>query len=110
MQNMQNQQQDQQSMQQQGQMGATQLKDKDMLEDMLTLEKHIAGVYNTGVTEASCQNLRQVLTANMEETLQDQFSTFNEMYQRGFYQVKQANPQDVSTAQQKYQQMQSQMN
>lgn len=109
MHNMQNQQQDQQSMQQ-GQMGINQLKDKDMLEDMLTLQKHVSSVYHTGVTEASCQNLRQVMTTNMEETLQDQFDTFNEMSQRGFYQTKQANQQDISTAQQKFQQMQSQMN
>lgn len=86
------------------------MKDKDMLEDILTIEKHIAGVYNTSITESACQNLRQVLGSNMDETLKDQYDVFNEMSTRGFYQTKPANPQDITTAQQKYQQEQSQLN
>ncbi|SHJ07850.1 spore coat protein [Lutispora thermophila] len=79
-----------------------QLTDQDIMNDLLAMEKQIASAYNTGITEASCQNLRKTLTDNLLDTQQLQYTIFDTMKRKGWYQTKDAQDQDVNNAKSKY--------
>ncbi len=85
------------------------LSEQDILTDLLTLEKQIASSYNTGITEASCVNLRQTLTGSLTNTHTVQYQVFDSMKKHGWYQTKDASDQDVSNAKSKYQQIKNQL-
>lgn len=85
------------------------LGEKEMLNDILNQEKLMASTYTTAITEASCQNLRKVLTKNMQECCEDQYQVFDRMRTLGFYQTKQADATDVEQAKQKFSQVQQQL-
>ena len=83
--------------------------DQDQLTDLLTQEKHMIGTYSAMVAEASCPNLRGVLTNNMSDTVADQYQVFSQMRQRGWYPGKDAPTPEVDAAKQKFTQMKQQM-
>ena len=87
----------------------TQLSEQDMMNDLLTMEKAIISAYNTGITEASCQNLRQTLTNNLVENQQLQYTIFDTMKKKGWYQTKDAQDQDVNNAKNKFTSMKNQL-
>jgi len=95
-------------MQQQQQHQAT-LSEKDLLNDLLNQEKQLISTYSTYISEASCTNLRQVLTDQFNQTVQDQFEVFDHMRKKGYYQTKDAQAQEVQQSKQKFQQMQSEL-
>ncbi len=78
------------------------MSEQDIMNDLLTLEKQISSAYNTGITEASCPNLRQTLTDSLVGIQQMQYSVFDQMRKQGWYQTKDAQAQDVTTAKDKY--------
>ncbi|MCQ1530622.1 spore coat protein [Lutispora saccharofermentans] len=86
-----------------------QLNDQDIMDDLLTMEKQIISAYNTGITESSCQNLRQTLTSNLLETHQLQYTIFDTMKKKGWYQTKDAQDQDVNNAKNKYSNIKNQL-
>jgi spore coat protein CotF len=83
--------------------------EKEILSDLLNTEKQIIGSYATAISESTCANMRQVLMKNAQETIEDQFSLFNVLINKGYYQAKDAPEQDVQQAKQKFQQVQSQL-
>ncbi|MCK9218229.1 MAG: spore coat protein [Firmicutes bacterium] len=85
------------------------LSEQDVMNDLLTMEKQIASAYNTGVTEASCQDLRQTLTDSLVGTQQMQYSVYDTMRKQGWYQTKDAQEQDVTNAKNKYNSMKNQL-
>ncbi len=86
-----------------------QFNDQDIMDDLLTMEKQIISAYNTGITESSCQNLRQTLTSNLLETHQLQHTIFDTMKKKGWYQTKDAQDQDVNNAKNKYSNIKNQL-
>ena len=74
------------------------MSEKELLNDLLNEEKQIVKSYATYVTEASCQNLRQLLIRNMTECSEDQYNIFDQMRQRQMYNQKNAQSQDVTQA------------
>jgi len=89
---------------------AAELNEQESLNDLLNQEKQIATNYATFITEASCQNLRRVLTDNLNSSLNDQFQIYNMMKNKGYYPAKDASGQDVQQAKNKYQQYCNQIN
>lgn len=85
------------------------LSEKDILNDMLLQEKHMSAAYTTYVTEASCPNLRNLLTQNLTDIFSEQFQVFDTMRQKGLYQSKDAPTNEVQQAKQQFQQMWQQM-
>ncbi|WP_026478924.1 spore coat protein [Alkaliphilus transvaalensis] len=85
------------------------LSEKELMNDLLASEKQVCSAYNTGITEASCQNLRQHLTSCLNDTQNIQYQIFDAMQQRGWYQTKKAQTQDVQSAKTKYNQEQNQL-
>jgi len=78
------------------------LSEKELMQDLLASEKQVCSAYNVGITESSCNNLRQHLTNCLNDTQEIQMEIFQAMNKRGWYQTKKAQPQDVQTAKTKY--------
>lgn len=83
--------------------------DEEITIDILTTEKTLAGFYAATACETTCQNLRQVLMDNMVKTVSDQYQVFDQMRQRNWYPVKNAPPQEVQDAKNKFTQMKNQI-
>ena len=86
-----------------------QLTEQEILNDILLQEKHMSSAYSTYVTEASCPNLRNLLTQNLTDIFNEQYQVFDTMRQKGMYQVKDAQTNEVQQAKQQFQQMWQQM-
>lgn len=84
------------------------MSEKELLNDLLNEEKQIVKAYATYVTEASCQNLRQLLIRNMTECSEDQYNIFDQMRQRQMYNPKDAQSQDVTQAKESIQTLKQQ--
>jgi len=72
--------------------------EKDMMTDLLATEKQVITAYSTGITETSCQNLRNTLVNNFKNVQDVQFKVFDAMKQKGWYQTKDAPDQEVQQA------------
>ena len=83
--------------------------EKEMLDDLLNSHKHTAETYTTAITESSCENMRQMLSKNLQQCCQDQYDVFDRMRTMGFYDIKQADTNEVNQATQKYGQIQQQL-
>ncbi|GHV01336.1 hypothetical protein FACS1894211_10840 [Clostridia bacterium] len=78
------------------------LAEKDMLQDILVLEKDMVKTYGHYLIEVSCPNLRNVLTKNLKDNAGDQYQVFAAMTARNYYPVKEAQEQDVQQAKTKF--------
>lgn len=85
------------------------LSDEDMMNDLLSQEKQLVSSYATFLCEASCPNLRNVLTQNMHQIQQDQYQVFDQMRSRGWYTLEASPAPMVNKAKQKMQQTQQQL-
>ena len=85
------------------------LSDQDRLEDMLSQEKYLINAYGTFIPEATCPQLRQVLSSNLSDCIQNQYAVYDQMNQLGMYPVKPAPMQEVDAARQKFMQFRQQM-
>lgn len=74
------------------------LNEKDMMTDLLATEKQVITAYSTGITESSCQNLRNTLVNNFKNAQDIQYKVFDAMKQKGWYQTKDAADQEVQQA------------
>ena len=86
-----------------------QLNDAERLEDLLTQEKYMITAYSSLVPEADAPDLRQVLTENLDQSIQCQYEVFDNMRSRGWYPTKPALEPDVVSAREKFAQMKLQM-
>ena len=69
----------------------TTLCEKDALQDLLLdAEKLLMNYYATALTEGSCRPLRRQILKLYGEHADTQFSVFEQMIQRGYYQVQPA--------------------
>lgn len=74
------------------------LSEQELLADLLNQEKRLVKDYAGNITEASNVTLRRLMTSNMTECSQDQFSIFDQMSQRNMYTTKPAQKQQIKTA------------
>lgn len=77
--------------------------EKEILNDVLASEKQLINAYGTYLAESTCENLRTELTKILNDKQQIQYQVFDTMRQKGWYNVKNANINDVQTATQKFQ-------
>jgi len=85
------------------------LTDQDRMEDLLSQEKYLISSYGTFIPEATCPQLRQVLSANLSDCIQNQYTVFDQMNQMGWYQTKPAGMPEVEAARQKAATLQQQL-
>lgn len=88
---------------------AMNLTEQEIMNDALSSEKQIISAYGTFLAESTCENLRSEMAKIINDKQQIQFEVFDTMKQKGWYNVKNANLNDVQTASQKYQTMQQNM-
>lgn len=72
------------------------LEEKDRLTDSLIMEKYIANGYNCAVIEAANPQLKETFINILRDEYLIQHDIFNEMSNRGWYQVKAANMNDLN--------------
>lgn len=101
---MQNQHQMQQNTNPQGGQQQT-LTDQELAFDLLYQEKALMANISSEVVEGSQSGLRNVLNDMFMQMGQDQLQIFQVMNEKGWYQLKPAQPQDIQAAKQKYQNM-----
>ena len=80
----------------------TPLSDREIMEDVLTSQKHITGVYNTFSNECAHQALRNDFLNILREEHDIQASVYTEMSKRGWYSPPQAQAQMVEQAKTKF--------
>lgn len=73
----------------------TGMSEKDLMQDLLATEKQTISAYSTGITESSCQNLRNTLVDNFKNNQNIQYKLFDAMKQKGWYPTKDAPDCDV---------------
>ena len=83
------------------------MSEKDLLSDLLNQEKQIMSSTATFLQEASCENLRRMLTDQFEQTSRDQFTIFDHMRQKGYYPTSDADSQKVEQAKSNFKNMQN---
>ena len=71
------------------------LQEKDLMQDLLASEKQTISAYSTGITETSCQNLRNTLVNNFKNAQDIQYKIFDAMKQKGWYTTKDAQDNEV---------------
>jgi spore coat protein F len=72
------------------------MNEKELMTDLLASEKQVISAYSTGITETSCQNLRNVLVNNFNGVQDIQFKVFDAMKQKGWYTTKDAQDNEVT--------------
>ena len=91
---------------QQNQQAAQQpLTDQELAFDLLYQEKALMANISSEVVEGSQPGLRNVMNDMFMQMGQDQLQIFQAMNSQGWYPLKPAQPQDIQTAKQKYEQM-----
>lgn len=71
------------------------LSEKDALQDMLDIEKLLMNYYNAALTEGSCKSFRKEILKRFTEHAETQFTVFEQMLARGYYEVQPAERQLV---------------
>ncbi|MCB2297680.1 spore coat protein [Clostridium tagluense] len=69
--------------------------EKDLMQDLLATEKQVISAYSTGITESSCENLRNTLVDNFKNNQTIQYKIFDAMKQKGWYPTKDAPDNEV---------------
>ena len=82
--------------------------DKELLSDCLTSQKMITGTYNNFANECACDNLRIEFLNILQQEHKMQADVFNELQKRGWYQVQQADMQQINQTKQKFMQQSQQ--
>ena len=81
--------------------------DKTITTDVLASHKFVAGLYAHNTLEAAAPSLRQDFAQLFQQEQENANRLFQVMHQKGWYQIHPASQQQLSQAQQKYQQMPS---
>ncbi|MBQ6019457.1 MAG: spore coat protein [Clostridia bacterium] len=79
--------------------------DKEILEDMLSSQKAITGVYNSFTNECAHQCVRTDLLNILQDEHNIQANIFTEMQKRGWYAVTDADAGQITQARDKFQTM-----
>jgi spore coat protein F len=85
------------------------LTDKEIMSSILNEKKLAASALTTLVLESSCPTLRNDVQSILTKTFNGQKQVFDMMSQKGWYPVENANQQEITMAQQKVKNIQSQL-
>jgi len=81
------------------------LTDKEMLTDTLASQKMIENTYNLFASECANQQIRDEFMNILRDEHDISYNVFQEMSQRGWYQTKVADANEVTQAKNKYSNM-----
>ena len=89
--------------------GSCTFTDQDRMEDLLAQEKYLIDGYATFIPEASCPELRNVLSDNLNGCFTDQYTVYDKMSNLGWYPTKNALQAEIDEAKQKFSQLGQQL-
>ena len=78
------------------------LNEKDSLIDMLNLEKTMAKVYTTAMTEGVSKGFRTVVREHIDGVIDDQFSVFSCLTEQGYMKVQSAPEETLKQSREKF--------
>lgn len=78
------------------------MNDKNIMQDILLLEKGVCDLYMHGAIESSTDNVHQTFTCALSDTLCMQDATYDKMAAKGWYPSEQADQNKINTVKQKY--------
>lgn len=76
--------------------------DKNIMENILLLEKGVCDLYMHGTIESSTSNVHQTFTTALDESLRMQDSIYGKMSAKGWYPTEQVEQNKISTVKQKF--------
>ena len=80
--------------------------DRNLMQDILLLEKGVCDLYMHGAIESSTQNINQTFKTALNESLCMQDDIYKKMEAKGWYQTEQAQQDKINTLKQKFSNMQ----
>ncbi len=83
--------------------------DKEIMDDVLSSQKHITGVYNTYSNECVNQQLQSDMLNILKEEHSIQFNVFGEMQKRGWYNPCSAQAQMINETKTKFENIATQL-
>lgn len=78
------------------------LTDREIMDDILTSQKHITDIYNTFSNECVNQNLQDDMLRILKEEHSIQFSVFSDMQKKGWYNPATAQAQMINDTKTKF--------
>ncbi|MBQ9530917.1 MAG: spore coat protein [Eubacterium sp.] len=81
--------------------------DKNLMQDILLLEKGVCDLYMHGAIESSTQNINQTFKNALNESLCMQDDIYKKMQEKGWYQTDTAQQDKINTLKQKFTNMQA---
>ena len=85
------------------------LTDREIMDDILTSQKHITGIYNTFSNECVNQNLQDDMLKILKEEHSIQFSVFSDMQKKGWYNPAAAQVQMINDTKTKFENISTQL-
>ena len=76
--------------------------DKNLMENLLLLEKGVCDLYLHGTIEASTQNVHSTFQSALTESLGMQDTVYSKMASKGWYPSEQADNAKINTVKQKF--------
>ncbi len=83
--------------------------DREIMDDILTSQKHISGSYNTYSNECVNQQLQNDMLNILKEEHSIQFTVFEEMQKRGWYSPGAAQAQMINETKTKFENIATQL-
>ena len=76
--------------------------DRDLMENMLMLEKGVCDLYLHGAIESSTKNVHQTFSSSLNDSLTLQDEIYNKMQAKGWYQTDEAEQTKLNSRKQKF--------
>lgn len=76
--------------------------DRDLMENMLLLEKGVCDLYMHGAIESSTENVHRAFSNSLNDTLKMQDEIYKKMEAKGWYKTEQAQQSKLDTLKEKF--------
>ncbi len=76
--------------------------DRNLMENMLMLEKGVCDLYMHGAIESSTQNVHQTFSNSLNDSLKLQDDIYKKMQAKGWYQTDEAEQTKLNSVKQKF--------
>lgn len=78
------------------------MNDRDLMENMLMLEKGVCDLYMHGAIESSTANVHQTFSNSLNDSLKLQDDIYKKMQAKGWYQTDEAEQNKLNSVKQKF--------
>lgn len=79
------------------------MEDKQLMENILLLEKGVCDLFLHGVIESSTDDVRQTFSASLNDALRMQDTAYDKMADKGWYPTEQVEQNKIASVKEKFQ-------